>query len=343
MHVNLVGISEDVKSHRIYMDGLAALLSGFVTFDTFSSSMESGQVLPSKNNNPIWHLTSQFLAPRIQDIAQGKIVMTGHDLFPLTVARAFIEDRYSDPLRLHLSDLRTVDEVIAVSDYSRRELLDFGVDDQKISVVPPYVDEKTFRPRTDTNPLFEKYPQLSRQKKYVLTVASIWERKNLLRMIMAFSHLARKKPDVDYILVTDPIGPGGHEVKFAVRHFGLEDRIHVIPNVTNENLARLYSISSCLFFVTLAEGFGIPIIESMLSGCPVMGSRNSGSQETAGNAALLVNPNNVEEIAGNLEALLENQTLRESLRSMGYARAKLFSADVVRKKLLQVYQRTDSA
>ncbi|MCM8768586.1 MAG: glycosyltransferase family 4 protein, partial [Candidatus Omnitrophica bacterium] len=123
-----------------------------------------------------------------------------------------------------------------------------------------------------------------------------------------------------------------------VRKSGCEDRIIFTDYLQEEDLVLLYNFADVFVYPSLYEGFGLPVLEAMACGCPVVTSNTSSLPEVVGNAGILVNPFEIEEIAQAVLALLSNQELRVKLKNEGLRQARLFSCRKMAEKILEVYR-----
>lgn len=145
--------------------------------------------------------------------------------------------------------------------------------------------------------------------------------KNIERLIRAYSILPKELRD-EYKLV---ITKGTDALREMTRELNLTDRVVFTPFIDNDDKAGMYQLASLYAYISLYEGFGIPIIESQAAGTPVLTSNVSSIPEVAGDSALCVDPTNVEEIADGMNSILTNEKLRSSLVDKGYVNAKSYS------------------
>jgi glycosyltransferase involved in cell wall biosynthesis len=213
--------------------------------------------------------------------------------------------------------------VITVSEYSRREILRWtGLPESSVTNVGNGVDS-TFRPEGHRyDPGFP----------YILYVGNGRPHKNLDRLFSAFA--AIDDPYLHLVLTT----PKTHELTAQLIEKRIEKRVHCPGPVTDEELPALYRGALALVFPSLMEGFGLPPLEAMASGTPVVASRSTAIPEVVGEAALLVDPLDAADIRQGIERVLEDRALRGAMRQAGLARARLFSWDTVAAKVNQVIQ-----
>jgi glycosyltransferase involved in cell wall biosynthesis len=210
--------------------------------------------------------------------------------------------------------LRKAHRVIAVSDFTRRELVDLlGVPDEKIRVVPNAVEAEF----TKDGP--------SASGEYVLAVGTLEPRKNLHRLVDAV-----RRTDLE-LRVVGARGWGGIDLG--------GNGVSWLGEVSDEELARLYRGALCVAYPSLYEGFGIPVLEAMACGVPVVTSRGTAMEEVADGAAVLVDAHDPSEIAAGIErAAVE----RDELVARGLVRASVFRWDAVADATVAVYREAAS-
>lgn len=177
-------------------------------------------------------------------------------------------------------------------------------------------------------------------KPFFLAVGKLSPRKNLETVIKA---LAKLKSSLPHHLVT--VGGDGwdfQEVRNLVTSLGLSNRVHFLGYVNDRQLHALYAKATLFIYPSLFEGFGLPILEAMASGCPVITSNVSSLPEVAGDAALLVDPQSVESLAAALYAICQDHMLEEELKRQGQERAKMFSWGKCATETLSVYEQVVS-
>jgi glycosyltransferase involved in cell wall biosynthesis len=263
-----------------------------------------------------------------------KVVLTVHDLayklFPQTAPLA--TRRWLSRLE---ASLRRAAQVIVVSEQSRRDLLESYPGkaerlSERLSVVPLGVDTDVFRP-SQAQTVTAVRRRFGIQGPYLLSLAGIEPRKNIPAIIGAYASLP---DDVrPALVIAGPVAPWNPEGWNLVRPALAElphrvrDRIVVTGYVSEGEKVALLGGAEALVYPSLYEGFGLPVIEAMACGTPVLTSDVSALPETAGDAALLVDPGAPAAITAGMERILTDTELRERLRVAGIARAAAFSWD----------------
>jgi glycosyltransferase involved in cell wall biosynthesis len=178
--------------------------------------------------------------------------------------------------------------------------------------------------------------------RYVLYVSNHQRKKNTERLVEAFGLIAAEDPDITLVLT------GWHSPKFAlveqrIADLGLGSRVKVLGHVPDEALPPLYTAASVFALPSLHEGFGIPVLEAMACGTPVVASDVYALAEVSGDAAELCDPYSAESIAGSLRRILDNPARASELREKGLARAAEFSWRRAAERHLECYEQAVQA
>jgi glycosyltransferase involved in cell wall biosynthesis len=235
---------------------------------------------------------------------------------------------------------RRADYIVADSEHTRNDVICLlGVPPEKVAVVPGGV-ESTFQPVEDLAQLAALRERLGiGQAPFILSVGLIEPRKNLPVLFDAY-RLLRERKGLPHLLVV--AGNRGWLSAGTIEHAErspYRDDIRFVGYVAEEALPGLYTAASAFAFPSLYEGFGLPPLEAMACGTPTVVSRASSLPEVAGEAALQVDPRDVDGLAAALELLLLDDVLRAELRTRGIQRARAFSWRAAARKQLDVYER----
>jgi glycosyltransferase involved in cell wall biosynthesis len=269
-----------------------------------------------------------FHAPHyvLPALTPGRTVVTIHDCIHLMFPQ-YLRNRLAYPYaRASMwTSAHKSDRVFTVSEQSKRDILKFfNIRPEKIVVTPNAIDDRFSSPPSEelVQQTRERY-QLSHA--YVLYVGNIKPHKNLERLVEAF-HLVRSqgRPELELVII-------GHEIsqmqplRRTVHKYQLHRYVRFIGYVPDNTLAVFYRLASVFVFPSLYEGFGLPPLEAMACGTPVVTSNVSSLPEVVGDAALLVDPYSAEAIADGIIRVLHSAHLRCDLRARGLARAKEYS------------------
>ncbi|OQX76275.1 MAG: hypothetical protein B6D64_10160 [Bacteroidetes bacterium 4484_276] len=220
------------------------------------------------------------------------------------------------------------DQIITASEYSKSELLKYFPFEPK-KITPIYVS-------TDTNlfcPLNRRIDFTDLSKEYFLHFSVYQPAKNVERIIRAYEMVAKNESIPQLYIISN-----NYNKKSSVHGV----KIFETRNRTKEEVARLYQNAYAFIFPSLHEGFGVPIIEAMACGIPVLTSGSTSCIETAGNAALLVNPRDVGQIADGMSRLINDTGYRNELVKKGIERVKFFSWAKCGKEHLNIFKKTQN-
>jgi len=234
--------------------------------------------------------------------------------------------------------IRQADKIIAISEHTKKDLMScLGIGESKITVVYSSGHEGF----SDQIPEAHRAGLMKRLKlrnKYFICVGTLEPRKNLIRIVEAFLSFYKMHPDYQLVMVGSTTFAHGKYAKILFgKHVDDPDIIRTTGFLAHEDLNALYCGAQALIFPSLYEGFGIPILEAMASGCPVLTSNITSMPEVAGNAGLLVNPTDVNEIAQGMARLAKDASLRQELRACGKEHIKKFSWEQTAENTLNVY------
>jgi glycosyltransferase involved in cell wall biosynthesis len=232
---------------------------------------------------------------------------------------------------------RRATRVMTVSESSKRDILRFvDIPADKIDVIYNAYDER-FGVEPSEEQVVRVRERYQLHDEFILYAGNVKPHKNLERLIQAF-HLVRARglSHLKLVLIGDDISRYA-SLRRAVHHYQLHKYVRFLGYLHEETLAVMYRLAGLFVFPSLYEGFGLPPLEAMASGTPVVTSNVSSLPEVAGDAAVLVDPYKPEAIAGGIYQVLTNEELRRDLRQRGLARARQFSWQDSIRRVREIY------
>lgn len=281
------------------------------------------------------HFPSQHFG-RYSLFLRRPFIVTVHDA--VRMCFPFAKETILEKLGLKLDGLglRKAQHIIAVSECTKIDLIQrLEIPARKITVIYNGVDRNVFHPVVGRR---YEFP-------YLLYVGTERPRKNLGTLFEAFSILKRGSIIPDLKLVK--VGGAGRTSEFRqatlyeIRRLGLEDEVVFVDYVSDEDLAAYYSSAVALVMPSLYEGFGLPMIEAMACGCPVIASNSSSLPEVAGDAALFFAPRDSQKLAHLVNLLVTEPALKNKLSGRGFERVTHFSWERMARATLHIYQRVE--
>ncbi len=264
-------------------------------------------------------------------------VVTVHDLAFLRLPEAFIPAKRRYLARMTRLSVHRARHVIAVSTQTKADIVaHFGLAPERITVIPNAADER-FRPPTPGDDLAAFRRERNLPERYVLFVGTLEPRKNLPRLIHAFAQIARDDPGIGLAVV----GASGwltSDIAPLVRALGLESRIAFAGYVPDAELTRWYQAAMVFCYPSLYEGFGLPVLEAMACGTPVVTSNIGSMAEIGRDAAILVDPTDIDAIASGIRTSLQGD-MSDVYSAAGWQRAQHYSWDRTAEETLAVLRR----
>lgn len=287
--------------------------------------------------NPVDVLHVQFTAP---PFAPCPVVVSIHDLSFEHLPETF-NRRSRAQLRLTVRrSARKAAHILALSEHARADIVStYGIPPARVTAIPLAAADR-FHPVSDERELQRVRHTYAIAGDYILTVGSIQPRKNLSRLILAYTRLCRESLSANQpklVIVGRQAWLVGETLR-AIRESGFSDSIILTGYVPDADLPALYSGAKCFVYPSFFEGFGLPPLEAMKCGVPVIAGNRTSLVEVVGDAGLLVDPLNPDEIAASLSRVLNNSDLREVLRVKGLNRSELFNWKETAKRTLEVYE-----
>lgn len=327
-----------VRGSGVYADNLIFSLKKYNSKDTFIKC--SFKNVP-KDADIIHFLYFEPFFRTLPLIKKNKTVVTVHDLIPLVFPKYFpVGIKGSIKWKLQKTALRNCDAIITDSQCSKKDILNYaGIDEQKVNVAY-LAAEQNFKKDNSGNLAIKKKYNLS--DKFVLYVGDVTWNKNLPRLIEAVDKKNLPLVLVGKALVADKFDKNNpwNQDLLKVQNLTENNRnIFRLGFVRNEDLVDLYNAATVFAMPSLYEGFGLPILEAMSCGCPVVTSRAGSIGEIAGDAAYYTDPYDKNDIAKGLEKVFKDDSLRLELSEKGLQQAKKFDWKKTAAITYSVYQK----
>jgi len=270
-------------------------------------------------------------------------ILTVHDVIPFTFREAM---GFFTNLFLYRPGMRTAcrlsDAIVTVSEFSKRDIVErLGVPADKIRVIPNGLREPTEPDEALDGALDRRW---GLREGFVLNVGGIHERKNIVRLIHAFSRLVRQHCYAGKLVITGSVSGVPYRVRMkrlcdaTVTETGLEGRVVFTGFIPDRELDSLLLRADLLVYPSLYEGFGIPVLEAMRAGTPVITSDLTAMPEIVGDAAILIDPCSIDEMVSAMSRLLQEGELRRELIQKGLERARSYSWERTARRYLALYQ-----
>jgi glycosyltransferase involved in cell wall biosynthesis len=311
-------------------------------------SLRSPKILWKNVSLPMLQRTGRFdllFLPNytVPMISSGKTVVTIHDIIP------FVHPEWSsvaERMRFHYlvqNSSRKASHVITVSQATKIDLMQrMRIPSNKISVIPPGVSEAfTPAPKTHQKSFRMRYGIIH---PFFLTVGAVHPRRNIFRLLEAYKILkTRRSIDTVLILIGMTFSENYlRQVKEWIERLGLTRDILWLDYVSQKDLVCFYSYSEAFVYPSLYEGFGLPVLEAMACGTPVITSNLSSMPEVVGDSAILIDPLDVVDIADAMERMLDNRKMRLELIRKGLKQKNKFTWTRLAGETLEVFRRVVS-
>ncbi|MGB9940899.1 glycosyltransferase family 4 protein [Methanosarcina sp.] len=283
--------------------------------------------------NNVKHVTRQDLAFLLELMDLKKTIVTCHDIIPV----AYYNTR--NPIwKLNAKGLRKAEKIITVSEFSKKDISKYiKYPEEQIEIIPPAVDHNLYYPNRSKKCL-SKYG-IGDSEKVILYVGAEEPRKNVQFLVNSFSKLKNRIPQVKLLKVGTPNYIGVREKLLKqIETLNLQKDVIFVGYLSERELAELYNAVDLFVFPSLYEGFGMPPLEAMACGTPVITSNTSSLPEVVGDAAIQADPYNVEKFVEEMYEVLTNEEFKEEMTRKGLKRSKIFSWDNSAKKTLKVYK-----
>lgn len=267
-----------------------------------------------------------------------RVIITVHDLvaflFPASHnKKAMIVER----LTLKKA-LKKVSDVFVVSENTKKDLLSKFklLNEQKIHLTP-CAASKVFSKPVNEEELLEFKNQKKLPDIFILAVGTLEPRKNISTLIKSYVNIKKWHPEYKLVLVGKK-GWKYEQIEETLKKFQVEKDVIFPGYLKDDELQKIYKLAKVFVFPSLYEGFGIPPLEAMASGCPVVCSNKASLPEVMGEAGILIDPTNAYKMADAISSLIENENVRNMMIERGYKQAEKFSWAASAKNALDVFQ-----
>ena len=288
--------------------------------------------------NPVDVLHVQFTAP---PFSPCPVVVSIHDLSFEHLPQTF-KWRSRKQLRITVRrSAREAAQVIALSEFGRSDIIaSYHVRSENVSVIP-LAAPAHFRPVQDEGELQRVRQTYGIEGDYILSVGAIQPRKNLSRLVAAYSRLRTARPEVKLpqLVLVGKCAWLYDETLRTIKELEVSDSVILTGYVREGDLPALYSGALCFVYPSYFEGFGLPPLEAMKCGAPVIVGNKTSLPEVVGDAGVLVDPFDVDQMASAIQRVITDSNLRAQLRVKGLERAKLFDWQETARQTLSVYRK----
>lgn len=314
-------------------------------FDTLSKEayVQALKQFITQNSIDVYHLPSPMTVqyPEVftsGDLPPVRLVATVYDIIPMRLPHLYLtNDLGRQMYERHVDVLRSADFLVSISDFTKRDLVAAGFDEARIVTIGGGADPGFFRMKSASlASLSNRFPTKS---PFVLAFAPMDIRKNSENVVRAFgAAMRRMKTSHRLVFVGHVTNEAMERLGSIAAQSGAPGRVHFVGHVDKSELLRLYNRAKALILPSLYEGYGLPALEAMLCGTPVIVSNITSLPEVVGEAGCLVDPHDVNSIADGIVSVVSNPALRHEMRQKGLARSSQFRWDDVAERTVQVYR-----
>jgi glycosyltransferase involved in cell wall biosynthesis len=305
--------------------------------------------MPAPNDDQLVHLSDQYLASGISFIRPRPLIITVHDIIPYIAERDFnlnLYERRFHRFLYHLSmrNLHKAKAIIVFSQFTKDSLIEVHPKlADRIHVIYHGVAHDRFTPDSVPNALLEN-AGLAPDQPYIVHISNEALHKNFRTLLKAFAKVHAERPEVALVKLGRPHHIVYYQETLAfTRSLGIQDAVKFIPNVSDEEVVNWYRGASVLVMPSLVEGFGLPVLEAMACGTPVVTSDAGALVEITGDAAIHVPCMDDDGYASAILKILNNPDVARGLSEKGLEHAKTFTWEDSAKQVIDVYQSVANA
>lgn len=282
------------------------------------------------NNYDIFHIVDHSYGNLAYFLSKDKTIITCHDLIQLKTNIGTWRSRLF--FRFYLLGLKRAKKIIADSKNTKKDIIDIlNISSEKIKVVPLVSINKNIFTKLDKKVIKQKYEL---RDEYILLSVGGFAYKNTLLILKTLNKLKKEFPKIRLI----KIGDFTEEESKFIKEKNLENLIIKKKNLSEKEIVEMYNLADILVFPSLYEGFGIPPLEAMACGTPVIVSNTSSLPEVVGNAGILINPYSVNELTDAIKKIKNNKNIQKDLIKKGLKNLQRFDKKKIIEKISKIYK-----
>lgn len=286
--------------------------------------------------------STTYSAPRLRD-RKKRLVATIYDLTVITHPECHRRQNVRICVKGIRDALRYADAIIAISEHTKRDMIEHLKCPAELISVTHLAADPMYHPVDDPAVRKRVRDKYGLPERYILFIGSLEPRKNVSTLIHSYSRLPERLKREFSLVVAGAKGWKNSDIYSTVKKIGVEDKVRFAGYIDKDDISAVYSMATVFVYPSLYEGFGLPILEAMACGTPVITSNTSSMPEVAGTAAEFITPTDTEEITEALRRVLEDETLMLDMRRRGLERSSKFTWERCARETLEVYKKVFEA
>ncbi len=282
------------------------------------------------------HFFNYIVPPKVN----GKIVVTIYDMVLMRYPDTMNNRNYRNLKKNLMKSAMRADLIVTISENSKKEIVEYlKVNEKKIVIVSPAVDHLTYLPIEHKESQEQVRKKYNLPESFILYLGTLEPRKNIERLVKAYSKLPIRIQEKYKLVIAGGKGWKFETIFEEVDKLSLKDKVIFAGYVDEIDKPMIYNLAELFVFPSLYEGFGMPPLEAMACGTPVIVSEISSLPEVVGDAGILINPYDTEDLAEKITLVLQNDSLRNLMIEKSLIQAKQFSWKKSVHVLLEAYRR----
>lgn len=278
--------------------------------------------------------------PILPTLVKYKLLVTVHDLIFIRYPHYYKPlDRYFYKKKLEHA-IKKSDHILAISQQTKNDLIAFlKVPENRVSVIYQGCDNRFYKFLTKET-LFETKNRYKLPDRFILFVGTLETRKNALELVKAYAGLDKNLKDSVSLIFIGRKTPYINKIYSFLESNQIQKKyIKFLHSVKDSELPHFYQLAELFVYPSIFEGFGIPILEAIVSGCPVITSLGSGFKEAGGEESIYINPMNTCEFTISIKKVLEDKGLQAKMKENGFRHAKKFESSLLTQQLMDLYKK----